>query len=243
MAEVNHKIRAYLYENPFTEDPNDYMARVISERSLTIRDICDMAVARGGADVAAASIEHSVNLFLKEMGYQLCNGYSVNTGYFIAGVHLKGVFNDPDEQFNPLKHILSFDFHQGDLLHKELQTIDVVIQGVADVSLSISQVTDVRTSSVNDLLTPNYNLKISGYKLKIAGDDPTVGVYFIAENNDRIKVDTEDVVINNPSELLIRIPDLRSGSYKLEVVTQFAGSSILLKQVRSTEFNKTLTVQ
>jgi hypothetical protein len=75
-----------------------------------------------------------------------------------------------------------------------------------------------------------------------AGDVPTVGVYFIAENNDRIKADTEDVVINNPSELLIRIPDLRSGSYKLEVVTQFAGSSILLKQVRSTEFNKTLTV-
>jgi hypothetical protein len=241
MAEIKHKIRANLYENPLTDDPNDYIARVKSERSLTIRDICDMAVARGGADVSSASIEHSVNLFLKEMGYQLCDGYSVNTGYFIAGVHLKGVFNDPDEQFNPLKHILFFDFHQGELLRKELQMIDVLIQGVADALLSISQVTDARTGSVNALLTPNYNLRISGHKLKIAGDDPNVGVYFIAENNDRIKVDTEDVVINNPSELLIRIPDLRPGIYKLEVATQYAVSS-LLKEPRSVVFEKSLTV-
>jgi hypothetical protein len=242
MAEIKHKIRAYLYENLLTEDLNDYIARVISERSLTIRNICDMAVARGGADVSAASMEHSVNLFLKEMSYQLCDGYSVNTGYFTAGAHLKGVFNAPDEPFNPQKHTLLFDFHQGELLRKELQTVDVLIQGVADASLSIPQVTDAKTGSVNDLLTPNYNLIISGHKLKIVGEDPSVGIYFIDENNDRIKVDPADIVINNPSELLIRIPELRPGAYKLEVMTQFTGSNIFLKQARTSVFDKTLTV-
>ncbi|MGV8090966.1 MAG: DNA-binding domain-containing protein [Mangrovibacterium sp.] len=48
MANVLHKVKAYLYDNPLTENPEDYSARVISERSLGIGEICDSAVSRGG---------------------------------------------------------------------------------------------------------------------------------------------------------------------------------------------------
>ncbi|MDR3329294.1 MAG: hypothetical protein LBS63_04205, partial [Prevotellaceae bacterium] len=67
-----HTIKAHLYENALTADPNDYVARVCSERSLGVKDICESAVARGGADVSSAAMEHAVSLFLKEMGYRLC---------------------------------------------------------------------------------------------------------------------------------------------------------------------------
>jgi hypothetical protein len=151
------------------------------------------------------------------------------------------VFNSPDETFDKTKHTVSFDFTQGALLRKELETVTVEILGVADPALSIGQVVDVKTGSVNDLLTPGRNLRITGSKLKIAGDNPANGVYF-ASAAGRIKVDPTDIVINNPSELIIIIPDLPAGTYRVEVVTQYSQGP-LLKEPRSVVFEKTLTVQ
>ena len=38
-----HKIKAGLYDNALTENPNDFIARVLSERSLSVKDICESA--------------------------------------------------------------------------------------------------------------------------------------------------------------------------------------------------------
>ena len=238
-----HRIKASLHDNPLTNDPNDLLARVHSERSLNVMDICQAAATRGGADISAAAMEHAVNLWFKEMGYSLCDGFSVNTGWFTANAVIKGVFNSPNENFNPTKHTVLFDFVQGSQLRKEIAEVEVDILGVADTSLTIMQVIDVKTGSVNDLLTPNRNLKISGSKLKIAGDSPANGVYFINQNTqERIPVDPTDMVFNNPSELVIVIPALQPGSYKVEVSTQYAVGSIL-KDPRTDTFDKILTVQ
>lgn len=243
MENILHRVKANLYDNVLTDDPNDFVARVISERTLSTPDICKSAVTRGGAATTAEAMEHNVNLFLKEMAYQLCDGYSVNTGYFTASTLIKGVFNSPSETFNTDKHSIIFQFNQGETLRKELPSIQVEIKGVADSSLSVEQVMDVKTGSVNDLLTPNRNLKIKGYKLKLVGDKPEVGVYFINENTAaRTKVDPTDIVTNNPSELVIVTPELGAGKYLLEVISQFGGTTPL-KEPRTSTFDKVLTVR
>lgn len=240
---IKHRVKAYLYDNLLTDDPNDFAARVNSERTLTIEDICTAAVQRGGADVSAASMNHAAELFLREMAYQLCDGYSVNTGYFTAGAQIKGVFNHPQESYNSDKHAVYFQFNQGDLLRKALSNIEVSIMGVADIACEITQVTDIKTGIVNDVITPNRNLKISGSKIKLAGDSPEVGVYFINQvTNNAVKVDPTDIVTNNPSELIIVVPALPSGVYKLEVRTMYGGTRNL-KDVRIAFFDKTLAVK
>ncbi|MDR2205126.1 MAG: DUF4469 domain-containing protein [Flavobacteriaceae bacterium] len=239
-----HTIKCYLYDNVLTEDPNDFIARVASERSLSVKDVCTSAATRGGADVSAAAMEHAVNLWLKEMAYNLCDGFSVNTGYFVANAHIRGVFGSPEETFDKTKHTLSFDFVQGSQLRRELGSVMVEILGIADASLSIAQVIDVKTGSVNDLLTPNRNLRIAGSKLKIAGENTDCGIYFINQTTgERTKVDATEIVTNNPSELIIIIPELAAGTYKVEVTTQFGGNSKqLLKDPRTATFDKILTV-
>lgn len=201
-----------------------------------------MAVTRGGAATTAAAMEHNVNLFLKEMAYQMCDGYAVNTGYFTATTLIKGVFDSKTEKFDAKKHSVLFQFNQGELLRNEIPTIEVEVMGVAEVGSFIGQVTDVKTGTINEMLTPGRNLKIGGSKLKLAGENPAVGIYFINQaTNASVKVDASDIVTNSPSELLIVIPQLAAGSYRLEVVTQYAVSS-LLKEPRKTEFEKILTV-
>jgi hypothetical protein len=244
MASTLHKIRASLHDNQLTQDnPYDFIARVIAERSLGVSEICTSAALRGGSDIPAAAMEHATNLFLKEMAYLMCDGFSVNTGWFTASAHIRGVFDSPGETFNPDKHTVLFEFHQGSMLRQELEQVTVEILGVADTGAVIMQVLDVRTGSINDLLTPLRNLKITGHKIKVAGDEPTVGVYFInTVTTERTPVEAEDIVTNNPSEVIVVTPALAAGTYQVEIVTQFT-AGILLKEPRSTTFDKILTVQ
>ncbi len=240
-----HNIKAQLYDNALTENPNDFIARIISERSLNIRSICESAATRGRADISAPAMEHGVNLFLKEMAYNLCDGFSINTGWFTVSPQIKGVFDSPDELFDPNKHSILFEFAQGSLMRKELEKIKVDILGLANSSLSITQVTDMKTGMVNNLITPRHNLKISGFKLKIAGDSPENGVCFInQESMERIPIENSDIIINYPSELIIMIPELREGEYQLEVTTQYGSNTkTFLKKPRTAVFDKLLTVE
>lgn len=239
---ILHRIKAYLYENLLTADPNDYIARVASERSLGIKEICEASVNRGGADVNASAMQHAVELFLKEMAYQLSDGYSVNTGYFTANAQIRGVFNSPNETFTSDKHNILFQFNQGEKLRQEIPHIDVQILGVADSTTAILQVLDVKSGTVNDVLTPSKNLKITGTKIKIAGEDATNGFYFVNQATQAsTKVEASEIVVNNPSELIVVIPDLAAGTYKVEVVTQFTVGT-LLKEPRTTKLDKILVV-
>lgn len=241
---ILHKIKAYLYDNFLTKDnPNDFIARTVSERSLSVKQICESAANRGGADVSAAAMEHATELFLKEMAYQLCDGYSINTGYFTAGTQIRGVFDSPSETFNSTKHSILFQFNQGEKLRAEIANIEINILGVADASSAILQVKDVKSGTINDILTPGRNLKVSGSKIKVSGDAAANGIFFInTDTNDRTQVEESEVVVNNPSELIVIIPALPAGTYKLEVVTQYSASK-LLKDPRTAEFDKVLTVQ
>jgi hypothetical protein len=64
-----HTINAHLYENLLTKnDSADYLARTISEESLNIKQICEAAVNRGGADMSAPSMEYAANAFSERDG-------------------------------------------------------------------------------------------------------------------------------------------------------------------------------
>jgi hypothetical protein len=240
---VLHKIKAHLYDNVLTPDSNNFIARTVSERSLNVKQICEMAVSRGGADVSAPAMEHAVALFLKEMAYQLCDGYSVNTGYFTANAQIRGVFSSATEPYDPKKHSLLFQFGQGEKLRAEIPGIEISILGIAQSDAIILEVKDVKSGAVNDLLTPGKNLRIKGSKIKIAGTHASVGLFFVETSTGmRLPVDPSDMVLNNPSELIVMIPALPAGNYRIEVVTQYAGG-VLLKEPRTASLDKILTVQ
>ena len=198
-----------VHDNLLTPDPNDFVARVSSERSLSVADICHSAATRGGADVSDAAMSHAVELFLKEMAYRLCDGFAVNTGYFTAMPVVRGVFLNPNETFDPQRHTLQFQFTQGELMRREIEDVEVKIMGVAETGLYIGQVEDMKSRTVNEVLTPGFNLRVTGTKLRVVGDKPGVGIFFRETvTNTATKVDEADIVVNNPSELMIIIPEI-----------------------------------
>ena len=209
--------------------------------TVDVADICKSAVSCAKAPTTVEAMEHNVGLFMKEMSYLMLDGYSVNTGYFTANVQIRGTFGNKDEKFDPNKHSILFRFNQGILLRKEIPNVKVNVTGIADTGIDISHVVDSKTGSVNDLLTPGGTLKIRGGKLKIVGDNPLVGVFFENETANLTQVPEIDIIVNNPAELIVQIPALTAGTYKLVIRNQFAMGK-LLKEPRATVFDKILTV-
>jgi hypothetical protein len=246
MDKFQHIIEGELYDNPLTDDPNDLVARVKSNRSLRLVDICRSAAERNkDATMSAAAMESAVNIVFKEMIYRLCDGFSLNTGLFSAAPHIRGVFHSPDEPFDPARHRFLFEFQQGAELRKEIASVEVHIQGMAVSKAHIAQVVDVGSQTTNDRLTPGNNLRVAGREIKLAGSHADVGLYFVSQDaatfGDRIRVAPSAIVVNNPSELIFINPPFGGSTYHLEVVTQFTGSVRLLKEPRTMVLDKLLT--
>ncbi|MDR2805881.1 MAG: DUF4469 domain-containing protein [Dysgonamonadaceae bacterium] len=114
------------------------------------------------------------------------------------------------------------------------------------VQLKVDYVEDVKSGTTNQYITIGGTVKIFGHNLRIVGTNPTVGVEFIGTEPQapEYPVPAVDIVVNNPSELLVVAPDLPSEEVALRITTQYSGNtSILLKDSRSTVFEKIFTVK
>ena len=81
----------------------------------------------------------------------------------------------------------------------------------------------IRAELYENLLTEDPN----DFAAKVAADSPL----------------SSQIPVNKPSELMVVIPALAAGSYKLELVTQYGGNSKqLLKEPRKSVFDRVLSV-
>jgi len=244
MAAKQYKIKVELHDNP--DNPSDLIAKVVEDGApLNVREICEAAIERGRiSEIGAQEMAVVVNAFLRETACQLCSGLTVQTCLFSASPKIKGNFNSPNAKFTHVNHHLIFYFNSGAMLREEAKNVYVDVTGMADVPAAVVQVTDVKTGSVNDLITPRHALKINGNRIRIAGENSQNGIYFIHETSGaKTKISETDLISNNPSELIVIMPELPSGKYKIELITQYTPSSKhTLKEPRATTFDKELTV-
>jgi hypothetical protein len=109
--EEMHQIEAQLYPNHLTGGENTYLAKNTKEKTINVDAICAAIRNRCGYDGSHDEAVKTVNHFFKEMMYQLCDGFSVNTGWFTVTVHIGGLFHSVKEIFDPKKYPVSFKFH------------------------------------------------------------------------------------------------------------------------------------
>ncbi|MDR2193816.1 MAG: DUF4469 domain-containing protein [Treponema sp.] len=241
--EVLHRIRVKLYPNYLPNVEGAYIARTDSEASLTIEDVCAALKNRGGFTGNYDDLVAHVKQFLDEAAYQLCDGFAVNLKYFLMYPNVIGTFDKVIEGHDTEKHRVTFRFRILTALRILAAHIVVEVEGLANVQGYIDEFTDINTESVNDALTPGGQFCIAGHKIKIVGEDPEVGVYFIPEADPtaRVKV-SGHLAENSASKLIGIVPALTAGKWKVEIKTRFSGSGKELKQLRIIESAFMLTV-
>ena len=243
MASIHRKIKAVLQPNTLKNNEGKFKAQTITYQTLGIKDVCLSLCRKPGTGVDPDAMEYHVRLFLEEMSELLADGYAINTGYFEAAASIRGSFDFKHDKFDADRHSVTYKFSQGAVMRKKASTTEAEILHVATNNFGIQHVLDNHSGSEDNLLTPSNALKIKGIKIKLVGTHPDVGVYFINETTgESTKVPTYDIVTNLNSQLMVMIPELQPGSYRLEHITQYAGKGKPLLEPRTSTFVRTLQI-
>jgi nucleoid DNA-binding protein len=243
MSVIHRTIKAILHPNPLKSANGTYLARISKYNTLSIKDICNLFRSKYNTSINPDTMEYYVKLFLDEMSEQLENGHKINTGYFTACASVRGAFQGRTDNFDKERHRVIYKFSTGHLLRKRAAETQAEILNIIPISYGIQQVFDTFSNSENDLLTPGKVLKIKGEKVKLVGDNPDVGVYFMhIPTGEHIKVLACDVIQNQNARLMVVVPELTPGNYQLEIQTQYAGKGVPLNKPRTTTFADVLRV-
>jgi hypothetical protein len=243
VIEVLHRIRVKLYPNYLPKGEGTLIARTVNEATLSVEDVCAARKNRGGFTGSYDDLVDHAKQFLDEAAYQLCDGFAVSTGYYSIHPNVGGIFEKVTEGHDAEKHPITFRFRIRAPLRALAKHIVVEVEGLADVQGYIDEFVDVSTEAVNETLTPGGEFSISGHKIKVVGDKPEVGVYFVSADDASLRVKVSGhLAENTTSKLIGMIPVLSAGAWKVEVATQFASGGTLLKEPRVIEFKGELTV-
>jgi hypothetical protein len=229
---IFHKIRAKLFQSYLPTVKGKYIARTNSERTLNVSDICGIMKMRAGFTGKYEDLLENVKQFNKEWAYQLCDGYAVTNGYFSTYPVIGGSFDGVNEIHDHKKHPVSFRFGIRAKLKKLSENIEVILEGLADTGGYIDTFTDEEEDSVNGVYVPGNMFTLHGSKIKLDGDDPSVGLYFVPVDNPSKAVKVRRIGKNNPSEITGIAPDTGYQVNRIEIRTQYSGGSQPAKEVR-----------
>jgi hypothetical protein len=227
-----------LEENLLTQDkPNDRRARVVNVHSYTEEDLAE-AIAKRNIGIskpeALAMLEAASEIQLE----WLASGDSINLRLVHFHPSIPGNYEEGEYPKEAVIKITP---------SKEAAEVakKIHLRHVEAVNpMRIDFINDVKSNTTNDKVTRGGTVKITGHNLKVVGDAPTVRAEFISVEDPEANysIPAQDIVINNPSELMVIAPAMVLDELVVfKVTTQYSGSSIL-KVPRSITFEKELTV-
>jgi hypothetical protein len=236
------KLNAWLRKNHLTADANDFVAVPVTIGSAGIDEIADELV-REGLELKRETVIDVITRFNRKTAEMAVGGYNVSNGLVHIRPSIKGAFYG--KAWNPEVNSLVASISPGAALRTAIAETEVEILGEQPDMIEILSLTDTGTGKTDGTLTKGRNAEIKGSYLKIAGDDPSCGITFTNTATTKVtKLSAADIVLNEPSRLLILLPAaLGPGKYELMVTTQFTSSGKLLKQPRSIVFGVPVTVK
>ena len=233
ISQVMHRVRVKLYPSYLPGYENNYFARTDSEASLSVEQVCAALRDRGGFSGNYNDLVDYVKKYLDEAAYQLCDGYTINNRYYSIYPSVGGVFQSANETPDPKNHPFSFRFRPLTPLRKLAGSISIVVEGLAGASGYIDEYVDKDGGFSNSIFVPGNGFVINGGKIKVAGQEAGIGVFFVPVDNPGKAVKVTRVFENTPSKIIGIAPETGHTYNRIEIRTQFEGSSTrFLKNLR-----------
>ncbi|GHT80975.1 hypothetical protein FACS189467_4240 [Bacteroidia bacterium] len=229
-----------LHENLLTERTDDFAAQPHVKNSYKRDQLIELMLQRGTL-VTKTDIIAVLNNLEETVDYIVRNGGTVTLPLFDTGFSIGGVFDSAMDVFDPARHKLHVTIRKSSVLRTAEKEVKLTKINSAPPQPSVLEVKDSVSGAVDTTLTAGGAVEINGINIKIAGNDPDNGLYFVAVGGGTIKAVT--IVSNKPATLIALVPALQAGSYQVKIVTQFNSSAVGLKAPRTTIYDKILTVQ
>lgn len=233
MAEdIKYQINVQMADNAVTRDnPDDKIFTIVSQGTADKeRVIAEMMAVNPGLE--KETLRHVLELENRIVKKLILSGMRVNNGLYEATPQCKGVVTGT--AWDAEKNSIYVHFQQGKELREAIRATTINVVGEKGSSFYLSNSLDAASGKDGFNATVGSNLTITGKNIKVAGDDPSVGITLTNAARAVTTIKPGKVGMNMPSKLMISLPDdLAAGDYTLTITTQFSGSSSFLKAPRS----------
>ena len=227
-----------LRENLLTPAPDDYMAQVTDTRSYSLEEIIDLMMDKGStltrADVAAV-----LQVYGEVCSSIVADGSALNTPLVNTSMSITGVFNGANDSFDRKRHTVNLNMTAGTLLRDAVAKVKTEKTEGASTDPYITEVSDIVSGKVNEVLTKGGVVQLTGSRLKFDQKDEAQGIFFVPETGNPVRAAV--IAENKPARLMAIIPDLAAGTYYVEVRTKVDTKGKTLKTLKTGRFNKPLT--
>ncbi len=228
-----------LRENLLTPAPDDYMAQVTDTRSYSLEEIIDLMMDKGTtltrADVAAV-----LQVYGEVCSSIVADGSALNTPLMNTALSVSGVFNGANDSFDRKRHAVNLNMTAGTLLRDAVAKVKCEKTEGASTDPYITEVADIVSGKVNEVLTKGGVVQLTGSRLKFDQKDEAQGIFFVPETGNPVRASV--IAENKPARLMAIIPDLAAGTYYVEVRTKASGGGKPLKAVKTGRCAKPLAV-
>lgn len=232
-TDIKYTLNAQLADNTLTvDDKDDKILTLVSagtaDKQRLISEIMEI-----NPGLERETVEAVINLEQRVLKKLLLTGYRVNTGLFSAVAQFTGTVEN--NVFDPARNSIRIAMTQGKELREAIEATTVNIVGEKGSAMYVAGGTDTATSlsGFTATATAGRNFTLTGQPIKLAGDDPSVGITLTDAEGEVTRITDDMIALNQPSKLIFLIPaGLADGEYKLTVTTQYS-SGQLLKTPRS----------
>ena len=207
-----------LRENLLTPDENDYMAQAADVRSFSLDEIIDLMMEKGST-LTKADTKAALQVYGEVVSALIKDGAAVNTPLMNTSLSISGVFIGATDTFDKKRHSVNLNLTAGPLLKDAAAKIKCEKTEAADTNPYITEVSDIVTGKVNEVLTAGGIVQLVGSRLKFDPKDAAQGLFFVPETGAEVKAAV--IAENKPARLMAIIPaDLPAGNWYVEVRTK-----------------------
>jgi nucleoid DNA-binding protein len=224
-----------LNEKLLTERPDDYSAIAHAVSSLDTEAVLQRIINKG-TTVTKTDVLAVLNSFYEVVRDAHLEGHTVNLPLINTSFSISGVFDGPMDSFDPNRHKLNINVSKGTILRDAEKNVKTEKTNVQTPLPQIQEVKDSVTGKVNERITSGGVVEVRGYNLKIDGDNPKCGLWFVDDSGAEVKAET--IIENKPTRIIAIIPTLKSGNWQVKVVSQFSGGGKFLKEPKMFIYQK-----
>lgn len=228
-----------LTENLLTERPDDYSAITQSGKSIDQNGLIERILKRG-TSLTRTDVMAVMNAMNETVAEGVESGDTFTLPLMNTSFSISGVFDSPLDTFDGNRHKLNVNLTKGVALRDAEKKVKLEKTNVPAPLPQIQEVKDSVSGTVNERLTAGGVAELRGYNLKIDGDNPSCGLWFVAADGQETKAAT--IIENKPSKIIAMIPALTAGSYQVKVATQFSGGGKFLLSPKIFVYPKNLVV-
>ena len=211
------------------EGEETYHGMIQHSETLTQEDLLD-EMEWHNSTLTKTNMQAFLESHEKTIIYALLQGKRVVTNLVHYKLSAKGTFTDENEPFDEMRHSVGASVSQGPLLRQAINNKTVSLKRGQTIKPTprLDRYTNLHNSDPNTVLSPTYNARLDGDKLRFDPTDPEQGVFLtpIADNNgllaDRTPIRVTDYAQLGNRSIIFRVPDgLSPAAYKVEVRRRF----------------------